>query len=116
MSTENHIILSDVSAESVDSSYVYSSKNKGAGYNKNGDGVHTVVYALDRFVGTIKMQGTLELYPGEYDWVDVAGTELGGDSSVFNTAQNRTFTGKFVWIRAAYNLQNGTINQIRYNF
>lgn len=116
MSTENHILITNVSQESVDSSFAYSSKNKGAGYNKNNDGVHTVVYSVDSFVGTIKMQGTLELYPGEEDWVDIAGTELGGDSSVFNTSQNRTFTGKFVWIRAAYNLQNGTITQIRYNF
>lgn len=116
MSTENHILISDVSTESTDSSYAYSSKNKGAGYNKNGDGVHTVVYALDSFVGTIKMQGTLELHPGDDDWADITGTELGGDSSVFSSSQNRTFTGKFVWIRAAYNLQNGTISQIRYNF
>ena len=116
MSIENNILVSDISAESTDSSYAYSPKNKGAGYNRNGDGVHTVVYALDNFVGTIKMQGTLELYPGESDWIDITGTELGGDSSVFSTSQNRTFTGKFVWIRAAYNLQNGTITQIRYNF
>lgn len=116
MSTENHILVANISTESVDSSYAYSIKNKGAGYNKNGDGVHTVVYTLDSFIGTIKIQGTLELYPGESDWVDVAGTDLGGDSSVFSSSQNRTFTGKFIWIRAAYNLQNGTINQIRYNF
>lgn len=116
MSTENHILLSDVSTESEDSSYAYSNKNKGAGYNKNGDGVHTVVYTLDSFAGTIKMQGTLELYPGENDWVDIAGTELGGDSSVFSASQSRTFVGKFLWIRTAYNLQNGTITQIRYNY
>lgn len=116
MTLENHVLISDISIESVDSSFAYSNKNKGAGYNKNGDGVHTVVYWLDNFVGTIKMQGTLELYPGENDWVDIPGTELGGDSSVFSSSQNRTFTGKFIWIRAAYNLQNGTISQIRYNF
>lgn len=116
MSTENYILVSNISTESTDSSYAYSSKNKGAGYNKNNDGVHTVVYSLDSFVGTIKMQGTLELYPGDSDWVDISGTELGGDSSVFSSSQSRTFTGKFLWIRAAYNLQNGTISQIRYNF
>ena len=116
MTTENHILVSNVATEAQDSSFAYSDKNKGAGYNKNGDGVHTVVYSLDSFVGTIKMQGTLELYPGEADWIDIAGTELGGDSSVFNASQSRTFVGKFLWIRAAYNLQNGTITQIRYNF
>jgi hypothetical protein len=116
MSVENYILISNISAESVDSSFTYSDKNKGAGYNKNNDGMHTVVYSVTDFVGTIKMQATLELYPGEDDWVDIAGTELGGDSSVFSTSQSRTFTGKFLWIRAAYNLQNGIIDQIRYNF
>lgn len=116
MSNENIVLLSNVSTESVDSSFAYSDKNKGAGYNKNGDGVHTVVYTVDSFVGTIKMQGTLELYPGENDWIDIAGTELGGDSSVFSVSQSRTFIGKFLWIRAAYNLQNGIITQIRYNY
>ena len=116
MTTENIILLSNIDTESADSSFSYSEKNKGSGYNKNNDGVHTAVYSLDSFVGTIKMQGTLELYPGEDDWVDIAGTELGGDSSVFSASQSRTFVGKFLWIRAAYNLQNGTITQIRYNF
>jgi hypothetical protein len=116
MSTENHILLSNITIESIDSSFSYSEKNKGAGYNRNNDGVHTVVYSVDSFIGTVKMQGTLELYPGETDWVDIAGTELGGDSSVFSASQSRTFVGKFLWIRAAYNLQNGTITQIRYNF
>lgn len=116
MSNENIVLLSNISTESTDSSFAYSDKNKGAGYNKNGDGVHTVVYTVDSFVGTIKMQGTLELYPGENDWVDITGTELGGDSSVFSASQSRTFVGKFLWIRAAYNLQNGIITQIRYNY
>lgn len=116
MTTENYSLLTNETTESADSSFTYTEKNKGAGYNRNNDGVHTVVYSVNSFVGTIKMQGTLELYPGEDDWVDIAGTELGGDSSVFNSSQSRTFVGKFLWIRSAYNLQNGTITQIRYNF
>jgi hypothetical protein len=72
---------------------------------------------LIEFVGTVKIQATLELYPGDNDWFDVAGTEVGGDSTVINSsAYSYTFTGKFTWIRAAYNLQNGTITEIRYNY
>lgn len=116
MTTENYSLLSNETSESADSSFTYTDKNRGAGYNCNNNGVHTAVYTVDSFVGTIKMQGTLELYPGEADWIDITGTELGGDSSVFSASQSRTFVGKFLWIRAAYNLQNGTITQIRYNF
>jgi hypothetical protein len=118
MSTESIVLISETTAESSNSGYTFSSKNKGAGYNKNGNGVHTVIYVVDDFIGSIKMQGTLELYPGENDWVDVVGTEQGlaGDSTVWiNDTYTTTFTGKFVWVRAAYNIQNGTITEIRYN-
>lgn len=119
MSTESIILVSEKSTESADSGYIYSSKNKGAGYNKNGDGIHTAVYVVNDFIGTIKLQGTLELYPGENDWVDIDGTEQGlaDDSSAWtDSTYTSTFTGKFVWIRAAYNIQNGTITEIRYNY
>lgn len=115
MSTESITLLSNISTEAADSSFLYGDKKKGAGYHRNDDGVHTVVYQLDNFAGTIKVQGTLELYPGDTDWFDITGTEIGGDSSTFSATNSRNFTGKFVWIRAAYNLQNGTITEIRYN-
>lgn len=119
MSTESITLLSNISQEAApgDSTFVYSGKQKGAGYHKYNDGVHTVVYNFNQFVGTVKIQATLALYPGDNDWFDVAGTEVGGDSTVINSsATSYTFTGKFVWIRAAYNLQNGTITEIRYNY
>ena len=117
MSVENRTLLENISTEASDSTFSFGDKQKGAGYHKNNDGIHTVVYSLDNFVGTIKIQGTLELYPGENDWFDVLNTELGGDSSAVTAAANSyNFTGKFVWIRAAYNLQNGSITQIRYNY
>lgn len=118
MSTESLILLENKSVESTDSSTLYSGKQKGAGYHKRYGSLHTAVYDVDAFVGTIKLQGTLELYPGEADWVDIVGTDigLGSDSSAWTAVQSVNFTGNFVWIRAAYNLQNGTINQIRYNY
>jgi hypothetical protein len=116
MSTESRILLSDVSTESQDSSFVYGSKQPGAGYNRRSDGVHTVIYSFDNFSGTVKVQGTLELYPAEDDWFDILETELGGDSTVVTSSSySRNFTGNFLYIRAAYNLQNGSITEIRYN-
>lgn len=116
MSTESKILLSNISAESASADFSYSEKQKGAGYHKYNDGVHTVFYVLDNFKGTIKIQATLALYPGDNDWFDVDGTEIGGDSSVIiGSAKTTTFTGKFAWIRAAYNVEDGTITQILYN-
>lgn len=117
MSTKSTILLSSISAEdtTADSSFLYSDKQKGAGYHKTSNGLHTAAYVLDNFAGTIKLQGTLELYPGDDDWMDIDGTEIGGDSSAWNSVETINFTGNFVWIRAAYNLQNGTITSVRYN-
>jgi hypothetical protein len=117
MSIENTTLLGTISEEASDSSFSFGDKQRGAGYHKNNDGIHTAVYQFDDFIGTVKIQGTLELYPGDDDWFDINGTELGGDSTKFaDDAYSRTFTGKFIWIRAAYNIQNGTIVEIRYNY
>jgi hypothetical protein len=117
MSTESRVLLNNVSLEAADSTYTYGEKRKGAGYNRRSDGLHTVIYEVIDFIGSIKIQGTLEMYPADSDWVDIAGTEigLGDDSTAWTTTNTRNFTGNFVWIRAAYNLHNGIITAIRYN-
>jgi hypothetical protein len=114
MSIEIHTLLSNITTESSDSTLSYGEKSKGAGYHKGNSGLHTVVYNLDNFTGTIKLQGTLELYPGEGDWFDIDGTNLEG--VIGTSLETVNFTGNFVWIRAAYNLQTGTITEIRYNY
>jgi len=119
MSIESRILVENTSAEATDSTFVYSDKNKGAGFHRVNNGVHTYVYQTDDFVGTIKLQATLEMYPGDEDWFDIDNTTVGllGDSTEFQgDTVTGNFTGQFLWIRAAYNLQNGTITQIRYNF
>ena len=109
----------------ITTSAQYSDKMIGGGYYKNGDGVHTVYTVVNAFLGSITIQGTLEQYPStdDTDWVDV--TTFAGDSTLYNQPNNddsvdydfsNTFTGKFVWIRAKYELQNGTIREIRYNY
>ncbi len=115
MSTENKDLLSNVS--DVTTGFSYGSKNKGAGYNKFNDGLHTVVYEFDNFVGEVKLQGTLELYPGDNDWFDITGTTVTvDDSTPLISNETANFVGKFVWIRAAYRLDQGTISRIRYNY
>ena len=94
-------------------SIFYSSKNRGAGYYKNGNGLHTVLYHTEGFVGTITIQATLELYPGDNDWFDVHTETFALDSSNSNRSAN--ITGKFVFIRAAYHIEDGEIVELRYN-
>lgn len=117
MSTETIVLLSSTSAEAVGTAFSYGAKQKGAGYNKHNDGVHTAIFQFDNFVGTVKIQGTLELYPTDLDWVDVVGTTIAvEDSTALITSETRTFVGQFVYIRAAYSIEQGTITEIRYNY
>ncbi len=117
MSTETIVLLENVSAEATSSAFSYGEKRKGAGYHKNNNGIHTAVFQFDNFVGSVKIQGTLELYPNDTDWVDIAGTTITvEDSSALTNDESRTFIGKFVYIRAAYNIDNGRIIEIRYNY
>ncbi len=118
MSTESRLLLSNINTESADSSFTYGEKSIGAGYHKLSNPLHTAIYEVQDFIGVIKIQATLSLYPKDSDWFDVLGTEigLGDDSSAWTSTNSVNFTGNFVWIRAAYNVQNGTIVEIRYNY
>lgn len=117
MSIETIVLLPSTSSEAVSADFSYGAKQKGAGYNKHNDGVHTAVFSFDNFVGTVKIQGTLELYPTDNDWVDIPETSITiEDSSALINNESRTFTGQFVWIRAAYSIENGIISEIRYNY
>lgn len=120
MSTETTVLLSNAAYDSLPSTWQYSEKKKGAGYHKHNDGLHTVVFQLDNFKGSIKIQGTLELYPGDNDWADItfnSGSDsvTSLDSTPLVSLASATFTGRFIWIRAAYQLEEGTITEIRYN-
>ena len=91
----------------------YSDKQIGAGYYKNGNGLHTVLFHTESFIGTITIQGTLELYPGDNDWFDAHTETFALDSSNSNRSTN--ITGKFVFIRAEYHIEDGEIITLRYN-
>lgn len=121
MNNETIVILSNISDDSQPSTWQYSQKQLGAGYYKNGNGLHTVVFEFDNFKGSVKIQATLHLNPGPTDWVDVIYdssdvTLTALDSTPLNNNAACTFTGKFVFIRVAYQLEQGTINEIRYNY
>jgi len=120
MTVESTLILQQESTESPDLTvYSYSDKHKGAGYHRRSDGLHTVRFMFDDFKGSVKIQGSLELYPGETDWVDLEfdqGDSLESlDSTAITTNEIRNITGNWLWIRAAWILEQGTIQEIRYN-
>jgi hypothetical protein len=121
MSNETTVILTNAADDSQPSIWQYSQKQLGAGYYKNGSGIHTVFFQFDNFKGAVKIQATLHSNPGDNDWFDVIYdssdvvlTAL--DSTPINNNAFCTFTGKFVFIRVAYQLEQGIITEIRYNY
>lgn len=125
MSSEIFVLLENVNSESNDSTFLYTDKSPASGYHRSLDNLHTATYSVVDFLGAIKLQATLAIDPSENDWFDIYNTQLGGsdntlisgDSSVFGTRTlNVNFNGNFVWIRAAYNVQNGSIAKISYTF
>jgi hypothetical protein len=111
MSIESLILLSNQS--SITEEISYTDKDQGAGYHKKINPDHTGTYEVINFTGSIKLQGTLERYPGEDDWFDIRDTSYVGLASTGFEIIN--FTGNFVWIRAVYEVLSGEISQIRYN-
>ena len=98
-----------------------SAKEKGDGYYKGGDGIHTYEVKVTGFYGTVKIEASLATEPTANDWFEVTGTEHTADPS--DSTVNRTgsymynFTGNFVWLRAVVtNFTDGTVNHIRVNY
>lgn len=117
MSSKTQILLENISSEAADSGYSFGVKRPAAGYHRTRDNIHTVLYVVSDFVGSLKLQGTLKLDPSDNDWVDIDNTSIGGDSTAFTSSNiSSNFTGNFVWVRAAYNIQNGTISKISFSF
>lgn len=120
MSKETSVLLSNAIDDSQPTTWQYSDKNRGAGYYKTGSGIHTAVFEFNNFKGIVKIQATLELYPGDSDWFDVSYDSSDVDLTALDSTPlvsnaTCTFTGHFVFIRAAYKLEEGTITEIRYN-
>lgn len=107
---------------------------KGDGYYGRSDGLHTVVWNLIGFRGTITIQGSLATEPTENDWVniklssdtsfsvDTTGSAIIGSVSQITYSTSTTnafaynFTGNFVWVRAKItNWTTGSVDSIRVN-
>lgn len=121
MSNETIVIITNATDDSQPSEWQYSDKVIGAGYYKNGSGSHTVVFEFDNFKGSVKIQATLASFPADNDWFDVNYDDsdvvlTAIDSTPLTTNAFCTFTGKFVYIRIGYQLEEGTIKQARYNY
>lgn len=149
MTSEHFILLSN--EEEPSSSFKYGPAFKGAGYHSKRDTLHTVIFELDRFNGRIKIQGTLEEYPGEHSWVDIRfepvpadleptnsqyydstfdsttdsimADEIGDSSTSIQPEDTpitqyrvRHFIGSWVWVRAAYQIDEGIIARVRMTF
>jgi hypothetical protein len=88
---------------------------RGDGYYGYADGLHTVAYFVDGFVGVIKIQASLATDPTENDWFDVDSTSYGDGVTAVSDPVTYNFTGNFVWIRAAVSdFTAGTINKVQY--
>lgn len=120
MTIESTIILRSLGDQSTDlSPRTASGQFKGAGYYRLHDGMHTAQIDIDEFAGFIKFEGTLVMYPGESDWVElqyIADQAIIIPNSTPRTASLvRNFVGNWVWIRVVYSITNGSISLIRYN-
>jgi len=88
-------------------------KVKGDGYYGFSDGVHTVQTRVTAFVGTLKIQGSLQKDPASTDWVDINDIVIGDGSTAITNSYFNNFTGNFVWIRVTVSdFTAGTINNI----
>ena len=107
-----------LSATSYDGSTatVTGEKFKGDGYYGRADGLHTVAYYLNGFLGVIKIQGSLAQDPSADDWFDIDGTTVGDGSTVLTENTFKNFTGNFMWIRASVtDYAAGNITKVLYN-
>jgi len=122
MSIETTVLLENFNNDSQPTTFRYTDKSKGWGYHRRtGTAQHTAQVSYEDFKGEIKFQATLALYPGEEDWFDIVydGADHAIemiDSSAATDSVTRNFTGNFVYIRATYRLEQGTIKEIRYNY
>ena len=110
-----------------------SDKVKGDAYFGTTDWLHTIAVDLNDFIGTIKIQGSLENDPTATDWfdidlsdgeftIDTTGkvTDVVVDNLAYTVAETSmksyNSTGNFVWLRAdVSNWTGGTINRIELN-
>ena len=98
-----------------------SDKLKGDGYYGRSDGLHSVQYNVNGFIGKIVAQGTLAIDPGSTDWFDLStsihsnlGDSTGSDNATGGFVKN--MTGNFVWVRIIISdWTDGTVKSVLLN-
>jgi len=107
----NSEILLESSYHPDDSSVeiLVSDPAEGDGYYGRSDGLHTVQYSYDNFIGTIRIQATIMLEPLEQDWFDVVVDEILDQSET----KIHNFVGNYVWVRAYVEFEKGYLRAIR---
>ena len=98
-----------------------SDKLKGDGYYGRDDGLHSLQYNVNGFIGKIVAQATLAVDPAETDWFTVTTTEHSnfGDSTGSDNATGgfvKNMTGNFVGVRIIISdWTDGTVKSILLN-
>lgn len=115
MSNEITLLLSQQGTGSF-----VSNKQPGAGYHQKYDSLHTFVISFSNWGGVLKIQGTLELFPGDDSWVDLVDSSgqtmsYGGDTGEYNSTITVNARGNFIWIRAIGITNSGIIQQIQFS-
>lgn len=116
MTTESTIIIKNIDQATEPGTFISTEKIKGSGHYRKHGSVQTFQFDIDQFKGSIIIQGTLQLYPGESDWIDLkfqSGLEIApADSSASSGSFIRNIQGNWVWIRLKYNISEGSITQV----
>ena len=113
---QDHAYEAEGATITIAPSGILGANYKGDGFYGYTDGLHTVSYTLNNFIGDIKIQATLSSTPESTDWFDVLGTSVSyGSAETSTKAYN--FTGNFVWVRVMVeSFTGGSISSIYYNY
>jgi hypothetical protein len=92
---------------------------KGDGFYGRSDGIHTIQYSVQGFIGSVEIEATLATDPVDADWFLVPATThtslTTGDAEA-SGAFIKNFTGNYVWVRATIrNWTDGTVLSVLLN-
>ena len=112
MSTNSETILS-TQTHPGDSSVleVTSDAFRGDGYYSRADGFHTFQINTNSLTGTVVIQATLSVDPGDSDWFTVYENSYSDSTE----SQLVNITGNYVFVRAILTATQGTLRKILLN-
>ena len=95
-------------------------KKPGPGYHQLQTPAQTITFDLPVFSGDLTIQGTLEMFPGEADWVTLKDINTGQPITV-NGDQIGTFLtmsslGNFIWVRVIGNINSSQNIRVLYQY